>query len=160
MSSGRTAGAGQIVDRRAEVRAIENVEELSPDAEVDVLRQPKTPLNGDVDLECARSLQDVPSEVALLSRRRGAEWRGIEDLLRPGYCGPNSSSGTAGFTFGRYRSMVPAANEMAPTTLTGGADRANRKLSSDQPPSAARTMSGESGVGTYRIDAKSYGIRV
>ena len=54
-------------------------------------------------------------------------------ILPPGYCGPTSSSGTPGLTFGRDASAVPPSRRIGPRMSTGGADLANTNASSDQP---------------------------
>jgi hypothetical protein len=47
--------------------------------------------------------------------------------------------------------MVSAANDSAPTTFTGAADRANTKVSTDHPPSVARANLFQCGVGAAYV---------
>src|SRR5262249_10987663 len=68
-------------------------------------------------------------------------------ILPPGYCGPKSSSGTPGFTFGREARAMPAAKLIAPTMSTGGADLATTNVSTDHPPQVARANLFQSGEG-------------
>src|SRR5215469_14700102 len=72
-------------------------------------------------------------------------------ILPPGYFEPENSRGAPGTTFGRAASPIPDANEIAPTTLAGGADLAKIKPSTDQPPKAAWATLFHSGEGRLYV---------
>src|SRR6185369_17374942 len=61
-----------------------------------------------------------------------AEKAALFRILPPGYCDPCSSKGIPEMMLGRGARAVPATKKVAPTTLTGGADLAKMKLSTDQ----------------------------
>ena len=73
-------GAGQAVVGIAEVRVVEDIEELGTEAQAQVLRQRKAPLKGHIRLRGSESTQDVAAEIALGSGRRRDERGLVEDF--------------------------------------------------------------------------------
>src|SRR3974390_679749 len=72
--------AGQAVGRWAEVRVIENIEELGAEVQAQLLSDPELALNCKIALECAKAAQHVATEITLRSGRRGLKRRLVEDL--------------------------------------------------------------------------------
>jgi len=77
----------KVVGRRAEVRMVEDIEELRPKKEADLLRNTKLPLNGEVELKRSEAAQNVSSKISLLSGGWKDESFAVENLaagvLRP-----------------------------------------------------------------------------
>jgi hypothetical protein len=63
--------AGQHVGRVAEVRVVQDVEELGPEAKPDSLGDAEDALQPDIALKCAETSQHIASQISLLPRRRG-----------------------------------------------------------------------------------------
>ena len=78
---------GQVIVGRAEVRVVEDVEELSPETKPDLFREMKLALECDIRLGGSEAAKNVAPEIALRARRRRSEGRRIEDfaagILRP-----------------------------------------------------------------------------
>jgi hypothetical protein len=76
--------AGQIVDRRTEVRTIKDVEELSPEAEIDLRRQLKAPLHREVDLKCPNPRKTFRPKLPCCPVSTGLNAAALT-ILPPGY---------------------------------------------------------------------------
>src|SRR5262245_41228250 len=70
----------QVADRRAEVRVVEDVEELGSEQERCVVAEPEAPLQRNVDLRGPETPQHIAAEIALLPGRGGGEGVPVEDL--------------------------------------------------------------------------------
>jgi hypothetical protein len=125
---------GQVVVGLAEIRVVEDVEELGSEAQPQPLGEVKLPLHRKIGLPSSETPQDIAAEIALLTG--GVNAAGL-NALPPGYCGPYSKSGTPGTTSGRGYTAMPSAKTIPLTTSTGGAFLAKMKLPTDQPPKAA-----------------------
>jgi len=119
--------ASQHVCWVAEVGVIENVEELGAEAKPHLLSDAKHPLHPDIRLRSVEAAQHVAAEITLLPCGCRRKRRLIEDL---------AAGISRAVKFGRGASPIPSPRNCASTTLTGGADLARMKLSTDQPPGA------------------------
>ena len=68
-------GIRKRADGTAEVRVVEDVEELGPETQAQLLGQVKLPLHGKVGLPSSKAAEDVASEIALGTARRRGEGR-------------------------------------------------------------------------------------
>ena len=80
LSRAAEQGAGQDVCGRAEVWVIEEVEKLRPETKSHSLREPKLPLQCEVNLPRTKTSQHIASEIALRSRGRCGKRSAIEDF--------------------------------------------------------------------------------
>src|SRR5271166_2741736 len=102
------------------------------------IRQPqvKLPLQCKVHLRCSETPQHIASEIALLPGGRCSKSCFVENLAARTLRAEELKRHAWVHIRPRIRAM-PSAKTIPPTTLTGVADRARMKLSTDQPPNAA-----------------------
>jgi len=73
-------GAGQGVVGIAEIRMVEDVEELGSEAKAHLFSEVKLPLQGKIRLRCSETPKHIASEIALLSNWRRRKSCLIENL--------------------------------------------------------------------------------
>ena len=71
---------GQSIVGRAEVGVVEDIEELSPKAEIHLFSDAKLPLNCNIGLPSSETAQHIAREIALLTAGRWGKRCGIENL--------------------------------------------------------------------------------
>jgi len=115
---------------------VKDIEELSSETERHLFADVKLALQPNIRLRSSETPQHIAPKIALLSLRRFAKSRTVKNFAARILRAIELERHSGVYVRARIQ-YVPAAKKIAPVRLSGGADLAKTKASSDQPPSAA-----------------------